>query len=166
MSIILEELQSRLADAQKVFADATQKFQLAQQALQKAQNDVNVWTAAVAIEVREEQAKAATANENQLPMDLPVAKPQIVPVVESSQNSASTGTVNKTEIVRDLLAKHPGGMTPADLWREVNTHFAHRPYLYSVLKRLKDRDEVTVRRNKYALKPKPEEVKEHADLLQ
>ena len=46
-------------------------------------------------------------------------------------------------------------MTPSDLWKQVKAQFTHRPYLYSALKRLKDRDEVTVRRGKYLLKNNP-----------
>ncbi len=159
MNIVLEELKVRFAEAQKRLAEATQRFQLAQQALNSAQNDHNVWNAAVQIEMREEQAKAAAAKENQLPMQLPESK-QEQPAVATetpSQSVVTSDAVNKTEFVRDVLAKHPTGMTPADLWREVRGQFAHRPYLYSVLKRLKDRDEVTVRRNKYVLKTRPQE---------
>jgi hypothetical protein len=44
----------------------------------------------------------------------------------------------------------------------VGAQFNHRPYLYSVLKRLRDRQEIVKRRNKYCLTviPKSEEAKE------
>jgi hypothetical protein len=64
--------------------------------------------------------------------------------------------VNQTEAVRELLRRHPGGMTPSDIWREVSGQFKYRAYLYSVLKRLRDREEVVMRRKKYALKAQQE----------
>ena len=81
------------------------------------------------------------------------------PIPEQPDNAEA---LNKTNIVRNLLRQHPTGMSAVDIWKEVGGQFNHRPYLYSVLKRLRDRDEIVKRRNKYCLTsiPKAEEAKE------
>jgi hypothetical protein len=53
-------------------------------------------------------------------------------------------------------------MTPADLWKAHKEEISSRPYLYSILKRMRDKDEVALRRGKYVLKPKPSEVRPEA----
>jgi hypothetical protein len=165
MAKILEELQARAVEAKKILDGATQAFQAAQQALQTAQQNFNVWTLAVQAETREEHLRLAAATENQLP--LPTAKPQTAsisvapPQSQPSESSDSGESLNKTDTVRDLLRQHPNGMSAIEIWKEVSADFKHRPYLYSVLKRLRDRDEVIMRRKKYCLKfaPKVEEGK-------
>ena len=166
MNPTLEDLKARLAVAHKILAEATQQLQVAQQNQQKAASDFNVWNAAVAILTREEQAKQAAAHENQLPIGLSAPTPE--PVQSSPTNStqlqtSEAGSPNKTEIVRELLRQHPSGMTPSEIWKELGDQIGNRPYLYSVLKRLRDRDEVTLRRNKYAVKIKPEDARPHID---
>ncbi len=153
MPTILEEIQARVAQAQQVLTEATQRFQVAQQALQKAQSDFNVWNAALGIETREEQLRTATAKENQLPMNLSqsTSEPD-----DSISSAPAPESVNQTEVVRELLRQHPTGMTPTEIWKEVSGQFKYRAYLYSVLKRLRDRDEVVMRRKKYALRPQQE----------
>jgi hypothetical protein len=78
---------------------------------------------------------------------------------------ASSATDNKTELVRELLAQHPEGMTPAEIWHALRNHVA-RAYVYSILKRLKDADEIIYlrRRKKYSLRvvSKSEEVGKEA----
>jgi hypothetical protein len=71
---------------------------------------------------------------------------------------------NKTDVVRNLLKQHPAGMSAVDIWKEVGEQFTHRPYLYSILKRLRDRQEIVKRRTRYFLTviPKAEEAKEQA----
>lgn len=169
MAAILEELKLRLAEAQKRLAETTQAFQTAQQSQQAAQMEFNIWTGAVQAELRKEQLLNEAAKQNQLP--LPNAKLEPVEPVKAEQQVAlaerleaarnragldSSEPVNQTETVRELLRRHPGGMTPTDIWREVGGQFKYRAYLYSVLKRLRDRDEVVKRRNKYALRPQQE----------
>jgi hypothetical protein len=48
-------------------------------------------------------------------------------------------------------------MSPADIWKEMEPQMKNRAYLYSVLKRLKDRGDARERRGKYFLNPKIEE---------
>jgi hypothetical protein len=64
--------------------------------------------------------------------------------------------INKTNLIRDAIRQHPGA-SPADLWDAVKEQVS-RTYLYSVLKRLKENDEVMVRRKRYYFKElsKPE----------
>lgn len=154
MATILEELQTRTDESKKRFDEATKTFQVAQQALAMAQHTFNVWNNALQAEMREEQLRQATADEKQLP--LPTGKPneppaQLLEVTPIESNDISE-SMNKTNVVRELLHKHPAGMTAIDIWRQVGSTFKHRPYLYSVLKRLRDRDEVSMRRGKYYLK--------------
>lgn len=172
MSMILEELQVRVADS-KVRLDAASKtFQVAQLAFQQAQQDHSVWNAALLAEQRDEQRRAAAAIENQLPLPtsgenknqverepLPWERDDIPDLADERADH-----FNKTDAVRDLLRLHPAGMTAVDIWNEVRDEFKHRPYLYSVLKRLRDREEIVKRRNKYCLKstPRTEEVREQA----
>jgi hypothetical protein len=152
MAKIIEEIQTRLAEAQKQLVDATQVLTMAQQKHQAAQHNFNVWTAAMQIEQREEQLRQADANEKQPELPLSPTKPaaSIIPSISDHQADASE-TLNKTEIVRTLLKQHPNGMSAVDIWKEVRAQFMHRPYLYSVLKRLRDREEIIKRRNRYFL---------------
>src|SRR5260370_23413105 len=166
MSKIIEELQNRVTEAKKRLDEATARFQGYQQVFQIAQQDHNVWTLALQAEMRDEQRRAALAAETQL--SLPNTKPEAVAVVHNAPPTstevaeASDDSASKTDLVRDLLRHHPTGMTAIDIWKEVSTQFKHRPYLYSVLKRLRDRNEIMMRRNKkYCLRIIPiEEVKE------
>ena len=64
---------------------------------------------------------------------------------------------NKTQAVRDLLRQHPTGMTPVEIWKQLETKMSNRAYLYSVLKRLRDKGDARERRGKYFLILKPEE---------
>ncbi|SRR5579875_2110294 len=154
----LEDLKTRLAIAHKALADATQQLQIAQQAHQKAMSDYNIFSAAVGILSREEEEKKAAAQEKQIPIALTVSVSDSASPTDAVTTQISETAPNKTELVRELLRQHIGGMTPSEIWKELKGQFVHRPYLYSVLKRLRDREEVTFRRNKYALKVKPEEV--------
>jgi hypothetical protein len=170
MAAILDELKLRHAEAQKRLVETTQAFQLAQQAQQAAQMEANVWHGAVQAEMRKVQLLAEAAQKNQMALpntkiepDEPVtAAEKTVELVErlnavrDRAGLDSQEPVNQTEAVRELLRRHPGGMTPSDIWREVSGQFKYRAYLYSVLKRLRDREEVVMRRKKYALKAQQE----------
>jgi hypothetical protein len=169
MAKILEEIQTRLAEAQKRLVETSQAFQLAQQAQQAAQHNFNVWNMAAQLEQKDEQVRQAKAVEKQLPLPAAIKQePAPIAVVAAptvtEQSTDNSDSINKTAVVRDLLGRHPAGMSAVDIWKEVGGQFNHRPYLYSVLKRLRDRDEIVKRRNKYFLTaiPKPEEVKEQA----
>ena len=174
MAKILEEIQARLADAQKQLAEATQVLATAQQKHQAASHNFNVWNAAMQLEQREEQLRQAQATEQQLHLPTLSAKTEsitasvspasITTSMLSEHISDSSEAPNKTDVVRSLLKQHPTGMSAVDIWKEVGAQFTHRPYLYSVLKRLRDRNEIVKRRNKYCLTmiPKAEEVKEQS----
>ncbi len=172
MAKILEEIQTRLAESQKQLAEATQVLAAAQQRHQAASHNFNVWNAAMQLEQREEQLRQAQATEKQLqlpttpvktePMTASVAAASITTSMLSEHLADNSEAPNKTEVVRNLLKQHPTGMSAVDIWKEVGAQFEHRPYLYSVLKRLRDRNEIVKRRNKYCLTaiPKVEGVKE------
>lgn len=164
MSTILEELQARCDDAKKRFDDANRAFQQVQQNLVSTQQNYNIWAQAVQAEIRDEQSRQAAAAEKQMP--LPTTQPEAPRLLLDAQivSDDNSDSLNKTDIVRELLHRHPDGMTAIQIWQEVGSQFKHRPYLYSVLKRLRDRDEVTMRRKKYCLKlaAKVEEAKRNA----
>jgi len=149
MTKITDQLQMRVAESKERLDKAEKEFKIAQLAFQTAQQDHNVWNLALQAEVRDEQRKNASASEQQLP--LPTVKPQPAAIVAPEQPVDSSEVLNKTDIVRNLLKQHPTGMSAVDIWKEVGAQFNHRPYLYSVLKRLRDREEVIRRRSKYCL---------------
>ena len=110
--------------------------------------------------MRDEEKRLAESREKQLPMNLPDLQP--APVVEKTTDDSASlqipqvgAAINKTEKVREILSEHEAGVTPAGIWTEVKDHFSTRAYLYAILKRLRDNDEVSIRRGKYLLKPKP-----------
>jgi hypothetical protein len=171
MSKIIEELQARATDSKLRLDAATKDFQTVQAILQQAQQTFNIWNSALQAEIREEQRKSAAATESQLP--LPTSMPQLKAALETKPKddedfvdavdlAGDMPELNKTASVRDLLRRHPAGMTAVDIWNEVKGDFTHRPYLYSVLKRLRDREEIVKRRNRYFLKliPKTQEAQE------
>jgi hypothetical protein len=149
MTKITDELQIRVAESKERLDRAEKDFKVAQAAFQTAQQDHNVWNLALQAEVRDEQRKNAAATEQQLP--LPTVKPQPIAAITPEQPIDNSEALNKTDVVRNLLKEHPTGMSAVDIWKEVGGQFTHRPYLYSVLKRLRDREEVIKRRNKYCL---------------
>jgi hypothetical protein len=111
------------------------------------------------LETREEEKRLSKAMENQLPMDLPdlaeAPKGENPPEEAHLEPATPTVATNKTQKVREILAEHSGGIAPAGIWTEVKDNIASRAYLYAILKRLRDNDEVSIRKGKYVLKPKP-----------
>lgn len=160
MPTMLEELKSRQATAQARQAAAQTRWVAAQAELNAATGELNIWNNAVAIETREEVARAAEAAKDQIPMTLQPEfetalepeSPEVQRQVEEEEES-----VNKTEFVRDLLRQNPGGMTPKAIWIAFHQQApkASRNYLYSILKRLRDKKQVEQKRGKYMLKAKP-----------
>ena len=163
MTKIVDELQARVAESKERLDKADKEFKVATATFQMAQQDHNVWTLALQAEVRDEQRKTAVATERQMPLPS-IAKPEAVATAVPEQAPDSSEILNKTDIVRDLLKHHPNGMSAVDIWKQVRTQFHHRPYLYSVLKRLRDRQEIVKRRSRYCLTvvPKMEGVKEQS----
>jgi hypothetical protein len=151
MSEFLETLKTRMAEAQKRFNESQQKLQVAQLEHQTAAQEFSSWQKAVEVEARREAAIPAGAEG-----PLPIATRTTV-VLEPS-----TTEPNKTQMIRELLRDHPAGMTPGEVWRAVKNSFPHRAYVYSVLKRLTEREQIIgPRRGKYFFRvpSKPEEGK-------
>jgi len=163
MTDLIDSLKDRLERAKVRLTNAQQAHQAAQAELNAAAGEFNVWNSVVALEIREEERRIAESRDKQIPMDLPEISPpqnqeppsQIGPTVNVSEGAAP---VNKTEKVREILREHGSGITPSGLWTEVKDYFSSRAYLYAILKRLRDHDEVSVRRGKYILKQRPLEM--------
>lgn len=168
MSTVLGSLKERLETAKVRLAAAQQRYQAAGVELQAATNDYNIWNAAVTIEMREEERRLAEAQEKQLPMNLPdlAQRPNatIVPSEgDQAEPSSTPEAANKTELVREMLRLHPTGITVSGLWTEIGDRISSRAYLYSILKRLRDRDEVFTRRKRYLLRPRPLGISSNAE---
>jgi type II secretory pathway pseudopilin PulG len=160
MSEFLENLKSRHAEAQKRFVAKQAQLNAMQQEFQAVAAEFNAWTTLLTLETRKEQSATIVLTPG-TPIPAQTAKIAQLP---GTARTNPTSQTNKTEIVRDLLRQHSSGMTPGEIWKaeEIKAEFSHRPYLYSVLKRLKDRGDITERRGKYFFKfsTKPEESKE------
>lgn len=186
MSHFLETLKQGMQDAQSRFAAAQQRlaatqaeFQAMQQRLAKDQTDFQsalqefqAFQTLVNLQTRKEQPQAPS----------PVAAPSVTvavpvalsngsprpPVLHNAQfllgrlaaaqppKDEGRPEINKTEAVRELLRQHPAGMTPGDIWKSLEQELSNRTYLYSVLKRLKDKGDAKERRGKYFLISKQE----------
>jgi hypothetical protein len=148
MSDFLEQLKLRLAEAQQRHQMATQRLQAAQQEHTAAVQDFASWQNAVRTEtIREQQESAAPGQEH--------GTSAVAAAITPPQAPGAREEVNKTDAIRQLLRQHPEGLRPTDLWRQLGNQLKHRAYLYSVLKRLKDRQEVCERRGKYFVKVMP-----------
>jgi hypothetical protein len=159
MPIFLDTLKERHAEAQKRTQEAQQKLAAAQTEFQTAAQEMAGWQKAVEAETRREQQNSTiTAGTS---MEAPVIATVIGQVEQHLQ-----GETNKTELIRELLRQHASGITPPELWKALSSKIVHRPYLYSVLKRLKDKDEVCVKRGKYYLKAIPKAEGDQPQLLQ
>jgi hypothetical protein len=158
MNQFLDTLKARLEEAQRRVQIATQRLQAAQVEHQSASQAFSSWTIAYQEEMRKEQGIQA----------VPPAIPSPAVPVRSSPAPTDRLEVNKTEIVRNILREHPAGMSASELWRSVNTQIAHRPYLYSILKRLNDKGDIYKKRGKYfpKLSGKNEDTKEAHSMVQ
>jgi hypothetical protein len=144
MNEFLETLKRGMHEAQLKFQIAQQKMNQFQGEFQKAAQEFQAWQTLVNLETAKQQQGIATTAQ-------PVAAP-----INQNHTSSLEGT-NKTDMVRELLRQHPAGMSPADIWKEMEPNMKTRAYLYSVLKRLKDKGDARERRGKYFLNPKIEE---------
>jgi multidrug efflux pump subunit AcrA (membrane-fusion protein) len=170
---LLEELRNRHHDAQVRFQEAQKAFQAAQadhataqanlqkaqQAFAVAQQQFHGWGTAYAAVMAEEAERKQAAQQSQLqlpnaPDPSAVAAPAVQPEPMQVGEQKS-----KTDVIRDLLRRNPNGLTPTEIWSQVHEQFKYRAYLYSVLKRLTDREELRVSRGKYAIRIIPQEVK-------
>jgi hypothetical protein len=142
MSEFLEKLKLRMVDAQKRHLLAQQRLQFAQAEFNAATRDYASWQNALRIETAKEQQEANK------PQEVPPPPPAAAPHVETPQ----AGESNKTDAVRQIMHNHPAGISPSDIWKELKGQINYRPYMYSILKRLSDRNEIVKRRGKYFLK--------------
>lgn len=155
MSNFFEELKIRHAEAHKRLQVAQQEAQVVQTRYQAIAQEFN----SLQLLLNVEAAKPENKPEDK------IAQPAVTVIARtvSMIPQATTGhETNKTEMIRELLRQYPQGIAPTELWKQVKTRMTHRAYLYSILKRLKDKGEVMVKRGKYIAKimPKPEEEKE------
>lgn len=164
MSEYLERLKSDLADSQKRLTEVQQKMQSFQNVFQSAHADVQSYLRIIdAVTRREAEAEQQANNSGpgiQTGLEVVSAIASVVVAAGKvlERPEAKPEDINKTDLIRDAIRQHPGA-SPADLWDSVKEQVS-RAYLYSVLKRLKENEEVIVRRKKYYFKAvsKPEEV--------
>jgi hypothetical protein len=170
MNLVLEGLKERREAARLRHAEISSRHQAITALLNSATAEFNVWNAAYSCELKEQEKRdqleaEEKAKQPTLPGTTITSEPEPdapTPVVCESAPEAHQESVNQTAIVRDALRLRPSGMTPADLWKAHKEEISSRPYLYSILKRMRDKDEVALRRGKYVLKPKPSEVRPEA----
>ena len=170
MNPLVEGMREKLESAKARLFSAQQRFQAAQSELQAATGEYGIWNSAISLLMREEEKRLAESAEKQIPMDLPGinraadGEPSDVPTAIANglaHPAQSVTMVNQTEKVREILRNHDTGITPAGIWEEGHDLISSRAYLYAILKRLRDSDEVIIRRGKYLLKiNKPIEAKE------
>ena len=170
MNAILEELEERLEKAKLRAVSTQQRFIVAQADNIAAAADVLVWTNAVNAEMREQERLAAEADAKQMPLPQipiqprPVTAHEILlistPALEDQGISANAAeSVNQADLVRDLLRQRGVTMTPNEIWKALEGQISSRAYLYSILKRMRDKDEIKKWRNRYSIKPKTVEVR-------
>jgi hypothetical protein len=140
MSELLDRLKDGLADAQKRQAESLKRFQAVQVEYNIVTAEVTGYQKVLELETRKELEKAA-------------ATPPVIGPQQQSEQQVER-ELNKTELVRSALAEHPG-LTPAQLWGALRNQMGRRNYLYSILKRLKDRKQILEKRGKYYLPPTP-----------
>jgi hypothetical protein len=136
-----QESQKKMAEAQKIMQEAQARYQTVAQEHSSLLHLINL-----------ERTSLAKANEGQQ---------EIFPK-EQKQDLPTLPVSNQSDIVRNLIRQNPAGITPKEMWKTLQTQIKYRAYFYSILKRLRDRDEVIFRRGKYLLKitPKSEVAKE------
>lgn len=159
----LDMMKDYIEKARARVAAAEQAHRMAIAELQAANSDLVVWNNAYTLAVKEREKWKVDSRQTELPMEMPKVEPapeaaNVNPEQEQPQTAQTS--INKTAKVREILGEHATGITPGQLWIEVKDFQVSRPYLYSVLKRLRDNDEVAQRRGgKYVLKQTPVEVK-------
>lgn len=146
----LDETKRRLEDAQQRMQAATHRLQLAQYEHQSVASEVASYQKIIEVEARKAHRETAVAT---LGAVRAASASALASVIASSPSDNSDS--NKTETIRQLLRDHPAGLTPAQIWHTLKGQMNHRNYVYSVLKRLKDRKQVSERRGKYYFQEAP-----------
>jgi sugar-specific transcriptional regulator TrmB len=149
MTEFLERLKAELADAQERQKNLAIKLNAINAEYQAVSQEVNSYIKIVEVQTRKEQGPDAAP-----PLSVTIVR-RIPPA------QTATEETNKTELVREILRSHPSGMTGGELWTAVKDKFPHRQYVYSVLKRLKKKGDVSQKRKKFFFTAKPEEVTQH-----
>jgi len=137
---MLDRLKIGLAEAQTRHAENTKRHQAVTAEWQATNAEVLGYQKVIELETKRELEKAAGA-------------PQMQGPASKAEHEAERES-NKTQLVRDALALHPG-LSPAQVWGAVKTRIGNRTYVYSILKRLKDRKQIVERRGKYYLPEVP-----------
>jgi hypothetical protein len=145
MNTFLETLKVRAEEAAKNLAIAQQETQVAQARLQLAAQEHHAWSHAYATELGKEKKSNPTTEAPS-------------PLASVAHHGSQRTERNKTEAVRGLLKQSPGGLTPSDIWSHLEPEMPNRTYVYSILKRLKDRGEAKERRGRYFLISESEAV--------
>jgi len=177
----MPEAKSKLEAAQKRFMDAQSEFQRAQQKINVAQAEFQQATlefqAYQTLVNKEQRTNAPDAIVSQLPLAHAASQPphRFVTRIGPTQTVGlpnlatppqtpddNSSEPSKTGAVREILKRHPAGMTPAEMWVHVHSQIVNRVYLYSILKRLKERGDVRARRGKYYFVSQVEEVQKAA----
>jgi hypothetical protein len=178
MTTFLDELTVRHQEASRELQAAQVQLQFAQNKFNQASQRTNALAVILAGEqqriAREqalERARVAAARiiapmaenaSHPASTPAPPAPEALVPTPAATQPVASdTDAPTKTELVRAILGRHPKGITPNELWKQLKNPQISSVYVHSVLHRLKERDEVGRRNHKYFLKtpqPHAEEV--------
>ena len=144
MNVLIQHLRNRIEEKKKELEDADRKL-----------HEVQTWRETVARDLEGyERAVAAESRRN-----------GHEPTVEAkSTNQDSIGAPdpqgNKTDFVRFLLSSRSDlGITPSQIYLHFQKENVkmHRNYVYSMLKRLAENDEVEVRNGKYFPKVKGSE---------
>jgi hypothetical protein len=172
MDDFMASLKLRAADAQKRFLEAQRKLQIAQAEFQAAAQEHTNYQGVIIAEHRKINGPPVPAP-IAMPLALPLPQRRVminpnahqfgfVPPHEPAppspvpENASAKSENNKTEMVRELLRQHSAGMTPDEIWRALKSQLDNHAYIYSVLKRLKERDEVRKSRGKYYFKHHPQ----------
>lgn len=142
----LEELIVRHQESQKKMGEAQKAMQEAQARFQSVAQEHNSLLHLINLE-RALRAKASEGQQEIFPKE---SKPEVVAIPPE----------NQTDVVRALIKQHPDGIRPTDMWKTLRTQIKHRAYFYSILKRLRDRDEVIFRRGRYLLKITPKSAEQ------
>jgi hypothetical protein len=161
MSDFVEMLQQRLEDAGRRLQESQVALQQAQAKHQAVAQEFGSLQTLIGIEntkvqrAAQEAALAAQVRASLGPRPLTHPAPASGAQPTQAQPIAVSGIVvspetNKTEMIREVLRQHTNGITPAQVWMNVKDK-VERNYVYSVLKRMKDKDEVKERRGKYYL---------------
>ena len=160
MSEFIDMLKQRLDDAQKRLQETQNYLQQAQARHQAVAQEFTSLQTLINLEnARAQKAAQESARAVVVPVKDPVFNLPVMTAFPVNATQAVAGAVsganaapeiNKTQMIREVLRQHTNGISPAQVWLNVKDD-VERNYVYSVLKRMKDKGEVKERRGKYYL---------------